>query len=154
MKSLVNSSSPVLIVAGSRRFPASAAPWLSGRLAAASSGFSALWHGGCVSGVDLLAASWASGVGLPVRSWPAAWSSLGRAAGPVRSRSMLAAAPAGSVLLAVASAAPSAQPGTVAAVRAARSLGVPCRLAFLSPALSPLWSSLVPPALPPQPLLF
>jgi hypothetical protein len=43
--------------------------------------------GGC-RGVDTLAEAMAHSVGIPVKRFPAAWSELGKAAGPVRNAEM------------------------------------------------------------------
>ena len=67
------------------------------------------------------AAAWAAARGVPARVWPADWARFGRAAGPLRSRAMLAAAAASGRCGLVAF--PGGR-GTAAAVAAARSLGV------------------------------
>jgi len=77
---------------------------------------------GGAGGVDQLAASVASSRGLQVAVFPAAWSSLGRAAGVVRSRQLLAGCAAAVVFW---SGDPASSPGSAAALAAARSLGVP-----------------------------
>ena len=86
----------VCVVCGGRAFGGRALVWsaldrvLRER---GSSGF-VLWHGGCPSGADALAAAWAVSRGVPVRVWPAEWSRFGRAAGPLRSAAMCSAAAA------------------------------------------------------------
>ena len=54
----------------------------------------AVWSGGC-RGADALAAAWAAAACLPVRVFRADWARLGRAAGPLRSRALVAELPAG-----------------------------------------------------------
>ena len=92
-------------------------------------GVSAVWSG-CASGADALSLAWARSVGVSVRRWPAAWSVLGRAAGPARSRRLVRSLPAGS--LAVCFVGPSLPfPGRAAVVAAGglvawlRSVGLP-----------------------------
>lgn len=114
----------VLVVSGGRCFGASPADrallWRSLDYVLARRGPLALWHGGC-SGADALAAEWAAARGVPVRVWRADWARWGAAAGPLRSRAMLAAAAASGRCGLVAF--PGGR-GTAAAVAAARALGV------------------------------
>lgn len=114
----------VLCVCGGRSFGASASErallWRSLDYVLARRGPLVLWHGGC-SGADALAADWAAARGVPVRVWRADWARYGRAAGPLRSRAMLAAAAASGRCGLVAFAGGA---GTAAAVAAARALGV------------------------------
>lgn len=114
----------VLVVCGGRSFGSAPADWAllvrSLDRVLRERGPLVLWHGGC-SGADALAAQWAASRGVPCRAWPADWARFGRAAGPLRSRAMLAAAAAtGSCGLV---AFPGGR-GTAAAVAAARALGV------------------------------
>lgn len=92
-------------------------------VAAARGPFAALWSGGA-SGADSLCASWAVSVGLPVRVWPADWS-LGPSAGPRRSAALLAAAPAGSVVVCFVPGSLASSPGSAATVALARRRGLP-----------------------------
>lgn len=114
----------VLVVAGGRSFGGSPAEralvWRSLDVVLRQRGPVVLWHGGC-RGADACAAAWAAARGVPVRVWPADWARFGRAAGPLRSRAMLAAAAASGRCGLVAFPGGS---GTSAAVAAARSLGV------------------------------
>lgn len=114
----------VLVVCGGRSFGSSAAErfllWSSLDVVLRRRGPLVLWHGGC-SGADACAAAWAAARGVPVRVWPADWARFGRAAGPLRSRAMLAAAAASGRCGLVAF--PGGR-GTAAAVAAARALGV------------------------------
>lgn len=94
---------PVLIVCGSRVFnryillatTLDAVVWPRG---SSRPVYPELWHGGS-SGADALAHRWSVRRGLPRQVWPADWS-LGRSAGVRRSAEMVAAAPAGSVVVA------------------------------------------------------
>lgn len=99
-------SQPVLIVCGSRRWsdrrrlidtldrlccrPGSLGYWPA-----------ELWHGGA-AGADQMAGEFAAAdpYRLPVRVWPADWARYGRSAGVRRSAEMVAAAPAGSLVVA------------------------------------------------------
>lgn len=45
-------------------------------------------QGKIVGGVDYLGEIWAHNMGIPVKSFPAQWSELGKAAGPVRNAEM------------------------------------------------------------------
>lgn len=110
----------VLVVTGGRGFADQALLWRSLDRVLRERGPLVLWHGGC-SGADALAAEWAAARGVPARVWAADWARFGRAAGPLRSRAMLAAAAAtGSCGLV---AFPGGR-GTAAACAAARALGV------------------------------
>lgn len=111
----------VLVVTGGRGFADRALLWRSLDYVLARRGPLALWHGGC-SGADALAAEWAAARGVPVRVWRADWARWGAAAGPLRSRAMLAAAAAASGRCGLV-AFPGGR-GTAAAVAAARALGV------------------------------
>lgn len=111
----------VLCVAGGRAFSDRALLVRSLDRVLRERGPLVLWHGGCPSGADALAADWAAARGVPCRVWAADWARFGRAAGPLRSRAMLAAAAAtGSCGLV---AFPGGR-GTAAACAAARALGV------------------------------
>lgn len=114
----------VLVVSGGRSFGCSpserALVWSSLDRVLSARAPLVLWHGGC-SGADACAAAWAAARGVPARVWPADWARFGRAAGPLRSRAMLAAAAASGRCGLVAF--PGGR-GTAAAVAAARSLGV------------------------------
>jgi len=59
-------------------------------------GLAEVWSG-AARGADELAASWAAGLGLVVREFPADWARLGRRAGAVRTVELLRALPAGSL---------------------------------------------------------
>ena len=76
-----------------------------------------IFHGGA-TGADALAASVAREMGLPTRHFPADWGLLGRRAGPIRNRAMLAERP----VLVIAF--PGGR-GTADAVAAAQEAGVP-----------------------------
>ena len=104
----------VVWVAGGRRFAGAAA------LAAALGSLprpGLLLLGGA-PGADALALAWARGAGVPVRVVPAAWSLLGRAAGPARNRALASLGPA--LLVAFPGGA-----GTRSALACARAAGVP-----------------------------
>ena len=74
--------------------------------------------GGCPSGADALAARYASERGLPLRVFPADWSSFGRSAGPLRNRAM---AEYGEALVVYWN---GVSPGTASMIRCASSCGL------------------------------
>lgn len=78
---------------------------------------------GGASGVDAAAAAAARARGLPVAVFAAAWSSLGAAAGPARSRALLSSGVSAALVFWSGSAASS--PGSAGALVLCRSLGVP-----------------------------
>ncbi len=78
---------------------------------------------GGASGVDSVAAAAARARGLPVSVFEAAWSSLGSAAGPVRSRALLSSGVSLAVVFWSGDAA--ASPGSAGALALCQSLGVP-----------------------------
>ena len=92
---------PVLIVCGSRKWTGNPARWiLTNELDSQwKRGMSAVWEGGA-QGADLMGQQWADLRGIPTRPWPADWYRYGKSAGFKRSAEMIAAAPAGSVVVA------------------------------------------------------
>jgi hypothetical protein len=48
-------------------------------------------HGGCPTGADAMAATWAQRAGVECEVWPAEWAAYGRAAGPIRNALMVEA---------------------------------------------------------------
>jgi len=48
---------------------------------------------GAAKGADMCAANWATARGIPTRAFPADWQGLGKAAGPIRNRQMVAQQP-------------------------------------------------------------
>ena len=74
-----------------------------------------IWTGDA-RGVDAIAARHARLRGIALRTWPADWAQLGRAAGVLRSREMIDAAPPSAIVLAFARWPLSASRGTAATV--------------------------------------
>lgn len=96
-----NTQNPVVCVTGSRSWRnVTAVFWELDRVRSLLGEVSAVWHGGA-AGADLLAAEWARYRRINSAEWPAEWSQ-GRAAGPRRNAAMVAALPAGSVVVAFA----------------------------------------------------
>lgn len=52
-------------------------------------GYPTIIHGGCPTGADSIANSWAKAKGLPREIYPAQWDEFGKAAGPIRNKLML-----------------------------------------------------------------
>jgi hypothetical protein len=103
-----------------------------------------LWHGACPSGADPMADAWARDRGIQVGTWEADWAWFGRSAGPRRNAAMVAALPAGSVVVAFVPGSLAASFGTADCVRRALARGFRVRLVehggpgrWLEPAVTP-----------------
>lgn len=80
-------------------------------------------HGGCPTGADAIAHSYATANGMPVEVHPADWDKHGRAAGPIRNAEMIATRP--DLVIAYVR---GASPGTWGCIRLAQSAGLKVRI--------------------------
>jgi YspA, cpYpsA-related SLOG family len=84
-----------VIVTGGRHYPHERSVWLALNWLLERYSFVDLHHGGCPTGADFYASTWAKSVGEEIcreHVWLPDWQRYGRAAGPTRNREMLAGA--------------------------------------------------------------
>jgi len=123
---------PVLIVCGSRTWHNEVQLFRNMNEISYKHPVLAVWHGGA-HGADSIAAQWAKARGYEVHVFHAYWERFGKSAGFKRSAEMIAAAPAGSVVVAFVKGKLEESRGTAFTVRQARERGLRVWIVYQRP---------------------